>query len=81
MPFGQVPVLEYKGQKLAQTKAICRFVGKQLGFHPEDNWEAAELDMLADRGEDIMVPVFMALREQDPEKQVHYYSGFQQMES
>jgi len=68
MPFGQVPVLEYKGQKLAQTKAICRFLGKQLGLHPEDNWEAAQLDMLVDRREDIMGPVFMALAEQDPEK-------------
>lgn len=63
-------MLEYKGKKLAQTKAICRFVGKQLGLYPEDNWEAAELDMLADRPDDIFGPILAAFREPDPAKKV-----------
>lgn len=70
MPFGQVPVLEYKGQKLAQTKAICRFLGKQLGLHPEDNFEAAQLDMLVDRPDDIFANIFAVFREPDAAKKV-----------
>ncbi len=70
MPFGQLPVLEYKGQKLAQTKALCRFLGKQFGLYPEDNFEAAQLDMLADRREEILGNIFLALKEPDPVKKV-----------
>lgn len=68
MPFGQVPVLEHKGEKLAQTKAICRFLGKQFGLYPDDNFEAAQLDMLADRPDDMFANIPAARREPDPEK-------------
>lgn len=30
-PFGQVPVLEVDGKQIAQTNAILRFVGRELG--------------------------------------------------
>lgn len=70
MPFAQVPVLEYEGQRLAQSKAICRFLGRQLGLYPDDPWEAAQLDMLAERTDDIFSPVFAAFRESDLEKKV-----------
>jgi len=68
MPFGQVPVLEYKGYKLAQTKAICRFLGNQLNLHADSHLEAAKLDMLADRTDDLFQPMYPAFKETDPEK-------------
>mmetsp|Transcript_14375 Transcript_14375/g.29431 ORF Transcript_14375/g.29431 Transcript_14375/m.29431 type:complete len:215 (-) Transcript_14375:145-789(-) len=43
-PFGQLPVLTYQGQVLAQSQAILRFVGKHVGLYPEDPWSAAKVD-------------------------------------
>lgn len=70
MPFGQMPVLEYKGHKLAQTHAIHRFLASQFNMMGKDAWENAELDMLADRSFDLLEKSFPAFFEKDPAKKV-----------
>jgi len=67
-PFGQLPVLEHGGKKLAQSKAICRFLGNQLHLHADSHWEGAELDMLVDRTTDLFQPMNPVFDEKDPEK-------------
>ena len=34
--FGQLPVLERDGHKLAQSWSILRYLGTQLGYYPAD---------------------------------------------
>ncbi|KAJ3159137.1 hypothetical protein HDU86_002039 [Geranomyces michiganensis] len=45
MPFGQLPVLEIDGKQLSQQQAILRYVGRLGGLYPEDQLEAATVDM------------------------------------
>jgi glutathione S-transferase len=43
-PFGALPVLEVDGQRLAQSNAINRYVGKLTDLYPSDAWQAALCD-------------------------------------
>ena len=44
MPFGGLPVLEVDGQRISQSNAINRYVGKLTGLYPDDSWQAAQCD-------------------------------------
>ena len=52
-PFGALPVLEVDGQKLAQSNAINRYVGKITDLYPSDPWQAALCDEVMEAVEDI----------------------------
>ena len=41
------------GKIIAQTGAIARYCGKQGGFYPKDDVEAAMVDMIIDTATDI----------------------------
>ncbi|VDM80531.1 unnamed protein product [Strongylus vulgaris] len=72
MPFGQMPVLEIDGQKLAQSFAIARFLAKKFGFNlnnalillglaPKCPFEEALVDSIMDQYKDFqneIRPVF-----------------------
>ncbi|GAU99325.1 hypothetical protein RvY_10347 [Ramazzottius varieornatus] len=48
-PFGQLPYIEIEGQTpLAQAYAIMRYLATQYGLAGADEWEAGEIDALAD---------------------------------
>ncbi len=47
-PFGQLPVLEWGDQQIAQSVAIARFVARQAGLTGKDALEDAKMDMLMD---------------------------------
>mmetsp|Transcript_15633 Transcript_15633/g.28045 ORF Transcript_15633/g.28045 Transcript_15633/m.28045 type:complete len:215 (+) Transcript_15633:91-735(+) len=47
-PYGQLPVLKVKGEALAQSTAILRYVGKITGLYPEDPILAAKVDSYMD---------------------------------
>ncbi len=47
-PNGKVPILTHKGKVMNESNAILRYVGKELGYYPEDNWEAWYVDSLLD---------------------------------
>lgn len=58
MPFGQLPVLEVDGKKLAQSGAIERYAAKLAGLMPEDAWEAALADQAAFVWGDVIEAIF-----------------------
>nr|CDJ94823.1 Glutathione S-transferase domain containing protein [Haemonchus contortus] len=54
MPFGQVPVLEVDGKKLAQSHAIARYLAKQFGYAGKNAWDEALVNSIADQQKDLM---------------------------
>ena len=44
-PFGQLPMIEYDGVKLAQSKAINRFLARKAGLAGKDDLEQCQVDM------------------------------------
>lgn len=52
-PFGKVPILEIDGKVLSQCKAICRYLGKQVGLSGKDDWENLQIDIMADTVDDL----------------------------
>jgi glutathione S-transferase len=52
-PFGQLPVLEYKGRKVGQSIAIARYVGKLVKLAGNDDWENLEIDAVVDTFNDM----------------------------
>uniref|UniRef100_A0A914RMM4 glutathione transferase n=1 Tax=Parascaris equorum TaxID=6256 RepID=A0A914RMM4_PAREQ len=52
-PFGQLPVLEFDGHKLAQSFAINRYLARKFGFAGNDPVEEAFVDSIADAFNDF----------------------------
>lgn len=54
-PWGSLPVLELKdGSRVAQQRAILRFVGAETGLYPSGNtFACAKIDELMDAAEDL----------------------------
>ena len=50
--YGQMPVLEIDGVFYSQQRPILRYVGKQLGFYPQDDLQALDCDAFLDGLED-----------------------------
>ena len=46
--FGKLPVLEYNGKTIAQSRAIARFLGRKYGLAGKTDIEEAEADMIVD---------------------------------
>ncbi|VDO85502.1 unnamed protein product [Heligmosomoides polygyrus] len=62
MPFGQVPVLEVDGQKLAQSLAIVRYLARQFGYAGKTPFEEALVDSIGDQYKDFVNEVRPYLR-------------------
>jgi len=57
-PWGSVPVVELAdGSKLAQGRAVLRFVGKHTGLYPADAVQAERCDELLDVMDDITMTI------------------------
>ena len=52
-PFGQVPTVEFDGEQITQSNALCRYFGKQAGLYPEDEYQALLCDEVMDVVEDV----------------------------
>merc|ERR1711936_1273959 len=52
-PFGQMPVLYWDGEEIAQSMAIARFVARKVGMAGRDDMEFVQADMIACHYEDI----------------------------
>merc|ERR1719433_2453921 len=55
--WGSMPYLEVDGELITQCRAIVRFVGKRLGFYPENDALAAHCDAIHDVMEDIQAAI------------------------
>ncbi|GMT15470.1 hypothetical protein PFISCL1PPCAC_6767, partial [Pristionchus fissidentatus] len=53
-PFAALPMLEVDGFKIAQTKAILRYIARETGYAGSDNLSAAYADSLADQFADFI---------------------------
>ncbi|CAK8994699.1 unnamed protein product, partial [Durusdinium trenchii] len=51
--LGKVPLLEVDGAKIGQSKAIERFLAKELGMMGSNSVEAAQVDQLGETVRDI----------------------------
>merc|ERR1711990_419180 len=52
-PFGQVPVLYWDGEELAQSMAIARFVARKVGLAGKTDLEFCQADMIACHYEEV----------------------------
>lgn len=61
-PLGALPVMTVEGKgTITQSGAILTYLGRTLGLHPTDPWEAARHEALLGASEDLraaMVPTF-----------------------
>ena len=55
MPLGVMPVLEYDGEVLSQSKTIARFLAKEFGIAGKTNMEQAKADLIVDCVTDIEI--------------------------
>lgn len=59
VPGNQVPCLELaNGQRMGQSKAIQRYLGKKYGYYPEDPMEAYYVDSLIDSYDDVIGEIY-----------------------
>ncbi|CAF1386189.1 unnamed protein product [Rotaria sordida] len=65
MPLGEVPVLEYNGTKLPESRAIARFLAKQFRLAGRDNFEQAKVDAVVDTIKDLTTNYIQAREEDD----------------
>ncbi|XP_059468994.1 glutathione S-transferase-like [Neocloeon triangulifer] len=45
LPLGQLPILEFEGKTLYQSKSICRFLAKRFNLEGKDEWEVYWCDV------------------------------------
>lgn len=58
MPYGQVPVLEVDGKKIAQSSAICRYAAKLAKLDGENDLEKLQIDSVVETLADIQKSKF-----------------------
>ncbi len=57
-PLGQLPVLLWDGEALAQSMAIARFVARKTGLAGDDDVEFARADIIAEHVNDAITSTF-----------------------
>ena len=69
LPFGQLPILDMNGERIAQTGAILRVCGTLSGLYPAgDLTRCARVDELIDAATDITNLLARTMRIKDREK-------------
>ena len=53
LPFGQLPLLEYKGESLSQSMAIARFLANEFCLAGNTTMETAKIDEIVDAINDL----------------------------
>merc|ERR1712223_319581 len=65
LPFGQVPVLEYRGTTLCQSMAIARFLAHEHGLGGQTKLDDAKIDEVVDVVSDFQNALYQAYFEKD----------------
>ncbi|XP_014214032.1 glutathione S-transferase-like [Copidosoma floridanum] len=65
VPYGQLPVLEVDGQRVAQSNAIARYLARKYGLVGADEWEAMQCDVLVDSLGDLRQELLQFQKEED----------------
>jgi prostaglandin-H2 D-isomerase / glutathione transferase len=68
LPYGQLPVLDVGGVRIAQSVAIARFCGKRAGLYPTSEVDQARVDELMDTATQITGLLGPSFTESDPER-------------
>ena len=77
LEFGQVPMLETaEGKRYVQSWAILRYLGRILGYYPNDNLLAWKIDSTIDAAEDYFSAYFKFNFESNEEKKQIYKEAF-----
>ena len=45
MPWGQLPMLQWKGESICQSMAICRFLAREFGIAGKTSLEMAQVPL------------------------------------
>eukprot|EP00091_Calanus_sinicus_P018959 TRINITY_DN4518_c0_g1_i8.p1 TRINITY_DN4518_c0_g1~~TRINITY_DN4518_c0_g1_i8.p1 ORF type:complete len:132 (+),score=39.51 TRINITY_DN4518_c0_g1_i8:265-660(+) len=53
LPWGQIPILNYKGQILCQSITIARFLAAEFGLAGKNNMESAQANEIVDALSDL----------------------------
>ena len=64
LPFGQLPVLEYKGTTICQSMTIARFLANEFGLAGDTPIEKAQVDEVVDSISDFqnaLVTIYLLL--------------------
>jgi glutathione S-transferase len=67
MPLHALPVLQIDGERITQSNAINRYVGRLAGLYPENPIEALRCDEVMDAIEDILAKIVQTFGIQDEE--------------
>lgn len=69
LPMGQVPMLEVDGRLMVQSRAIQRYVARELGLYGSNSLEAEIIDEAVETFDELLDDAAPWLyREKDPEK-------------
>ena len=68
LPYGALPVLYIDNVQLAQSNAICRYIGKLTDMYPTAPFQAALCDEVMDTVEEITMHIGATITLEDVEK-------------
>merc|ERR1712018_760574 len=76
-PFGGMPLLEYNGLELAQSKAVARFLARELNLAGKTRWEEAQVDMVVDCIADLFADQVKMFFEKDEKRKAEWMERMQ----
>ena len=67
-PYGQLPLMYWDGEEVAQCLGVARFLAKEFGLAGRNNLEAAQVDEIVYALQDVLVFGWDAMFEEDEKR-------------